>query len=102
MLVNQHMLISIEMVFVYHFLELFIGKCFKYINNNSTFTNNLFGIIYNTQSYDKIQWTTAYILQTFNVPESYKNKSLLKRMQNSRNKSHIYLIILCININFNI
>ncbi len=48
------MLMSIEMVFVYHFLELFTDKCFKYINNNFTFTNNLFGIIYNAQSYNKI------------------------------------------------
>ena len=102
MLVNQHMLILTELVFVYHFLELFTGKYFKYINNNFIFIDNSFEIIYSAQSYDKIQWTTAYILQTFNVPESYKNKSLLKRMQDSGNRSRMYLIILCININFNI
>ncbi|CAG8774035.1 12037_t:CDS:2, partial [Rhizophagus irregularis] len=42
------------------------------------------------QLYDKIQWITSYILQTYNVPETYKNKSSLKRMENSEKKSRIY------------
>jgi len=47
--------------------------------------------IFSAQSYDKIQWTTGYILQVFKVPESYKNKSLLKRMEDSGNKSRMYI-----------
>ncbi|CAB4375043.1 unnamed protein product [Rhizophagus irregularis] len=43
--------------------------------------------MYSAQSYDKIQWITSYILQTYNVPETYKNKSSLKRMENSEKKS---------------
>ena len=31
------------------------------------------------------------ILQVFNVPKSYKNKSLLKRMEDSGNKSCMYI-----------
>ncbi|CAB4486653.1 hypothetical protein RhiirA5_427858 [Rhizophagus irregularis] len=46
--------------------------------------------MYSAQLYDKIQWITSYILQTYNVPETYKNKSSLKRMENSEKKSRIY------------
>ena len=50
-------------------------------------------MIYSAQSYDKIQWTTGYILQKFNVPESYRNKSLLKRMETSENRTSMYIIL---------
>jgi hypothetical protein len=56
--------------------------------------------MYSAQSYDKIQWTTSYILQTYNVPETYKNKSSLKRMENSEKRSRMYLIISICNNNF--
>jgi hypothetical protein len=56
--------------------------------------------MYSAQSYDKIQWTTSYILQTYNVPETYKNKSSLKRMENSEKRSRMYLTISIYNNNF--
>jgi hypothetical protein len=88
MLVNQHTLISIEMVCLYHFLELFTGKYF--LKRNLLILFLIYSKIINSaQSYDKIQWTTAFILQNFNVPETYKNKSLLKRMQNSGSRSRM-------------
>jgi hypothetical protein len=93
----------IGMVRPYRFLELFIGKIFIKENSNSVhkiFFNAKKLYIYSTQSYDKIQWITSYILQTFNVPETYKNKSSLKRIENSEKKSRMYLITSIYNNNF--
>ena len=42
------------------------------------------------RAYNKIQWNTSYILQTFNVPETYNNKSSLKRMEISEKRSRMY------------
>ncbi|CAB4409998.1 unnamed protein product [Rhizophagus irregularis] len=56
------------------------------VNRDST-SLSLFEAIHSAQSYDEIQWITSYILQTYNVPETYKNKSSLKRMENSEKRS---------------
>jgi len=85
------------MVFLYLFLVLFTGNLFSLfklliyifllllINLNK---------ILSAKAFDQRQWTTGHILEKFNVSEIYKNKSLLKRMQNSGNRTHVFYVFI--------